>query len=113
MHVMGHATPRLVAAAAAAFRCNGLLLEDDGRPAHACAFEVETHLDAVSDSDKGNAAGHPIVLPVEGHGPGNRARPGPFALEGQVQGLGFGDAANGKRALDIKGLGAGRTIVVE
>ena len=51
---------------AEALQCSWLLLEDNGRPAHARGFEVDTYLDAVSDSDEGNAAVHPKLLPVEG-----------------------------------------------
>src|SRR5262245_34278248 len=84
-----------------------LLLVDDGRPAHARRSEVDTHLDAVGDFDEGNAAGHPIVLTVKGHCPCNDPRTCSFAGESQMQGLGLGDTPNGKRSLDIKGLGAG------
>src|SRR5215471_10472991 len=86
-----------------AFRGNGLLLEDDGRPAHAHGFEVDPHLDPVGDVEEENVVGHPEVLPIEGHSPGNRARPSPFARDSQVQGLGLGDAANGKGARHIRG----------
>ena len=51
---------------AEAFQCSWLLLVDDKRAAHARAFEVDTYLDAVSDSDEGNAAVHAKLLPVEG-----------------------------------------------
>ena len=43
------------------------------RSADSVSLKVDTHLYAVGDLDKGNAAVHPVFLPVESHRPGNRA----------------------------------------
>ena len=55
---------------------NWLLLKGHRRAANSLPLEGDSHLDAVSDFDEGNAAVHPIVLAVEGHRPFNRAGPG-------------------------------------
>jgi hypothetical protein len=56
-----------------------LLAERQRRSADSLSLKVDTHLYAVGDLDKGNAAFHPVFLPVESHRPRNRARPSPFA----------------------------------
>jgi hypothetical protein len=43
------------------------------RPAGSFRLEVNAHLNAVGDSDEGNAAVHPEVLSVEGHCPSYQA----------------------------------------
>src|SRR6266480_4264269 len=50
-----------------------LLLEYQRRSAYSLPFEVDCHLDAISDFDERNAAVHAVVLAVEGHRPFNLA----------------------------------------
>jgi hypothetical protein len=57
-----------------------LLLQVDGRPANALAIEVDGDLYAVCDFDEGDAAVHAVLLAVEGHGTGNRARAIPLPV---------------------------------
>jgi hypothetical protein len=84
-----------------------LLLKDHRRAANSLPLEVDSHLDAVSDSDEGNAAVHPVVLTVEGHRPFNRAGPGAAAGNRQGQLFGFGHPADGKVAVQLEGVAAG------
>jgi hypothetical protein len=51
----------------------GLLLEYQRRSAYSLPFEVDCHLDPISDPDERNAAVHAVVLAVEGHRPFNLA----------------------------------------
>jgi hypothetical protein len=50
-----------------------LMLERHRRSADLLCPKVNTHLDAVGNLDKGNAAIHPVLLLVESHCPRNRA----------------------------------------
>ena len=50
-----------------------LLLEYQRRSAYSLPFEVDCHLDPISDFDERNATVHPVVLAVEGHRPFNLA----------------------------------------
>ena len=50
-----------------------LLLEYQRRSAYSLPFEVDCHLDPISDPDERNAAVHAVVLAVEGHRPFNLA----------------------------------------
>jgi len=54
-------------------RNSWLWLEDQRRAAESLALEVDSDVDAVADPDEGNAFIHPVVLPVEDHGPMNLA----------------------------------------
>jgi hypothetical protein len=56
-----------------------LLLKDHRRPADSLRLEGDGHLDAVGDSDEGNAAVHAVFLTVEGHCAVNLARAGSLA----------------------------------
>jgi hypothetical protein len=50
-----------------------LLLKYQGRSAYSLPFEVDCHLDPISDLDERNATVHTVVLAVEGHRPFNLA----------------------------------------
>src|SRR5271170_1964840 len=84
---------------------DSLLFESHWRPADALCLEVDTHLDAVSDRDEGNAAIYPVVLAVKGHGALDLAGPGPIPRNYQRQLLRFCDSAYREVAIHFKGNG--------
>jgi hypothetical protein len=84
-----------------------LLLEDEVGAADQDALEVDGDFDAVGDFDQGDAFVHAVVLAVEGHGPFDGAFAGALAFDGELEGLGLRDAADGEIADDVEGCGAG------
>ena len=84
-----------------------LLLKYQRRSAYSLPFEVDCHLDPISDFDERNAAVHAIVLAVEGHRPFDLARTSPLAGKRKRQLLGFGHSAYCEVADVIKRVWAG------
>src|ERR1700678_500773 len=88
-------------------RWTSLLLEDQRRPAHSLRHQGDVNLDAVGDSDEGDAAVHPVVLAIEVQRPINLARAGALAGHGECELLGSGNSADRKVAVDLEGVGTG------
>src|SRR5258708_3626839 len=97
----------LVNQAGLALQPSALLLENQWRAADSRPLEVDVHLDAIGDSDKRNAAVHPVVLAVEVQRPGNPAGAGTNAGHRKCQRLGSGNSADRKVAVHLEGGGTG------
>ena len=79
-----------------------LLLKGDRRSTDAGCLELDGYFDAVGYLNEGDAAVHPVLLPIEGHRSANRARTRAvsFHFEGELFGLRY--PADGEVAVHLK-----------
>src|SRR5271170_6596335 len=88
-------------------RKDDLLLEDHWRSADPRGMEINSNLHTIGNLDEGDAAVHPVFLPIEGHGSCNRACACPPAGNRQEQLLCFLHSTDRKVAVHLKGFGTG------
>ena len=85
----------------------GLLLVDQPRTADLSHLEIDVDLNAVGDFYEGDAAGHTVVLAIEGHRSFDRAVASSLAFDVQFEGFWLGYTAYRERAYNVEGVGAG------